>query len=154
MGDVEVYIRKRVQDLSKLVRDLDLTIMIRSKQVENIWKKQPPGIEKTDLVYFCEHPSSSASGATISTNEESLSMQAFLDTFLDTHSDNFAGLRVEYPENINRFPNLVDPEKLFEKLETFLVALDSLGYHRYQIDRTKDCLGSFLRNEPGASGRS
>jgi len=152
MRDVEAFNKKRVKALSQLARDLNLTIMIRSKQVENIWKKkQPPGIEETDLVYFCEHPSSSASGAIISTNRESLTMQAFLDTFLDTRAVNFAGfLPVQHPENINRFPNLVDRGKLFERLDTFLVALVSLGYHRYQIDRTKDCLDSFLRNKPGA----
>jgi hypothetical protein len=73
MRDVEAFNKKRVEALSQLARDLNLTIMIRSKQVENIWKKkQPPGIEETDLVYFCEHPSSSASGAIISTNRESL----------------------------------------------------------------------------------
>jgi len=92
MRDVEAFNKKRVEALSQLARDLNLTIMIRSKQVENIWKKkQPPGIEETDLVYFCEHPSSSASGAIISTNRESLTMQAFLDTFLDTRAVNFAG---------------------------------------------------------------
>ncbi len=151
MRDVESFNEKRVEALLQLARDLNLTIMIRSKQVENIWKKEkPPGIEETDLVYFCEHPSSSASGAIISTNRESLSMQAFLDTFLDTRSVNFAGLRVQYPENIDRFPNLVDQRKLFARLDTFLVALASLGYHRYQIARTKDCLDSFLGNKTGA----
>ncbi|CAL6305301.1 unnamed protein product [Bathycoccus prasinos] len=151
MRDVESFNEKRVEALLQLARDLNLTIMIRSKQVENIWKKEkPPGIEETDLVYFCEHPSSSASGATISTNGKSLPMQAFLDTFLDTHSDNFAGLRVQYPENIDRFPNLVDQRKLSARLNTFLVELASLGYHRYQIARTKDCLDSFLGNKTGA----
>jgi len=151
MRDVESFNEKRVEALLQLARDLNLTIMIRSKQVENIWKKEkPPGIEETDLVYFCEHPSSSASGAIISTNRESLSMQAFLDTFLDTRSVNFAGLRVQYPENIDRFPNLVGQWKLFARLDTFLVALASLGYHRYQIARTKDCLDSFLGNKTGA----
>lgn len=151
MRDVESFNEKRVEALLQLARDLNLTIMIRSKQVENIWKiEKPPGIEETDLVYFCEHPSSSASGATISTNGKSLPMQAFLDTFLDTHSDNFAGLRVQYPENIDRFPNLVDQRKLSARLNTFLVELASLGYHRYQIARTKDCLDSFLGNKTGA----
>ena len=151
MRDVESFNEKRVEALLQLARDLNLTIMIRSKQVENIWKKaKPPGIEETDLVYFCEHPSSSASGAIISTNRKSLSMQAFLDTFLDTHSRNFAGLNVQFPENINRFPNQVDREELFATLDTFLVALASLGYHRYQRERTKDCLLSFLSNKPGA----
>ena len=152
MRDVEAFKKKRVEALLQLARDLNLTIMIRSKQVENIWKKEkPPGIEETDLVYFCEHPSSSASGAIITnTNGELLSMQAFLDTFLDTHSRNFAGLNVQFPENINRFPNQVDREELCAKVNTFCVALDHLRYHRYQRERTKDCLLSFLSNKPGA----
>jgi len=154
-GELKSFKAKRVKALAELARDLGLSLMIQSSQIKKVWEQERrhrAGIENAGLlVYFTNHPSDAESGATIKDkNGSSFTMSAFLDAHLDTNSENFAALAVQYPENINRFPNEADREKLVERVDVLCAALHQMGYHGYQIHRAKDCLHSFLNNKPGA----